>query len=269
MVKVAVDIVEEGLITREEALGRLDPAQLDQLLHPMIDPKADYEVVARGLNASPGAATGAIVFDADTAEERGRAGRGRRYSCGGRRAPDDFHGMVEAKGILTASGRPHLARRRRRARDGEAVRDGLRRALHQPRRARRRGSGAHELAEGDVITIDGGTGEVILGPVDLVPPQINAELRALARVGRRHPPAEGARKRRHACGRRQGARVRRPGDRALPHRAHVHGRGPAAARPGDDHGLGRGRAPRGTRQASCLSSRRTSRASSRPWPGSR
>ena len=101
MVKVAVDIVEEGLITREEALGRIDPAQLDQLLHPMIDPKADYEVVARGLNASPGAATGAIVFDADTAEERGRAGESvilvRQET-----SPDDFHGMVEAKGILTA-----------------------------------------------------------------------------------------------------------------------------------------------------------------------
>ena len=139
MVKVAVDLVEEGLISREEALGRLDPAQLDQLLHPMIDPKADYEVVARGLNASPGAATGAIVFDADTAEERGRAGESvilvRQET-----SPDDFHGMVEAKGILTAVGRPDLARRRRRARDGEAVRDGLRRALDQPRQSGRRGS---------------------------------------------------------------------------------------------------------------------------------
>src|SRR5207302_6434077 len=72
--KAAVTMVDEGLISREEAVGRIDPAQLDQLLHPMIDPKASLEVAARGLNASPGAASGAIVFDADTAEERGRAG---------------------------------------------------------------------------------------------------------------------------------------------------------------------------------------------------
>src|SRR5207253_3487277 len=72
--KAAVDMVDEGLISREEAVARIDPAQLDQLLHPMIDPKADLAVAAKGLNASPGAATGAIVFDSETAEERGRAG---------------------------------------------------------------------------------------------------------------------------------------------------------------------------------------------------
>jgi pyruvate, orthophosphate dikinase len=177
MVKVAVDLVEEGLISREEALGRLDPAQLDQLLHPMIDPKADYEVVARGLNASPGAATGAIVFDADTAEERGRAGESvilvRQET-----SPDDFHGMVEAKGILTAVGglTSHAAVvARGMGKPCVTACDGLS-VNYDERKAR---LGPHNLAEGDVITIDGGTGEVILGPVDLVPPQINQNFELL------------------------------------------------------------------------------------------
>jgi pyruvate,orthophosphate dikinase len=177
MVKVAVDLVEEGLISREEALGRLDPAQLDQLLHPMIDPKADYEVVARGLNASPGAATGAIVFDADTAEERGRAGESvilvRQET-----SPDDFHGMVEAKGILTAVGglTSHAAVvARGMGKPCVTACDGLS-VNHDERKAR---LGPHNLAEGDVITIDGGTGQVILGPVDLVPPQINQNFELL------------------------------------------------------------------------------------------
>jgi len=177
MVKVAVDLVEEGLISREEALGRLDPAQLDQLLHPMIDPKADYEVVARGLNASPGAATGAIVFDADTAEERGRAGESvilvRQET-----SPDDFHGMVEAKGILTAVGglTSHAAVvARGMGKPCVTACDGLS-INHEERKAR---LGVHDLAEGDVITIDGGTGDVILGPVDLVPPQINQNFELL------------------------------------------------------------------------------------------
>jgi pyruvate,orthophosphate dikinase len=177
MVKVAVDLVDEGLISREEALGRLDPAQLDQLLHPMIDPKADYEVVARGLNASPGAATGSIVFDADTAEERGRAGESvilvRQET-----SPDDFHGMVEAKGILTAVGglTSHAAVvARGMGKPCVTACEGLS-INHAERKAR---LGEHDLAEGDVITIDGGTGEVILGPVDLVPPQINQNFELL------------------------------------------------------------------------------------------
>src|SRR3990172_9855891 len=72
--RIAVEMVDEGLISREEAVARIDPAQLDQLLHPMIAPAAKIDVAARGLNAAPGAAPGAIVLDADTAEDRGRAG---------------------------------------------------------------------------------------------------------------------------------------------------------------------------------------------------
>src|SRR5207302_8364520 len=101
--KAAVDMVDDGLIAREDAVARIEPASLDQLLHPMIDPKAKVEIAATGLNASPGAATGAIVFDADTAEERGRAGESVilvRWET----TPDDISGMIHAQGILTSHG---------------------------------------------------------------------------------------------------------------------------------------------------------------------
>src|SRR5690242_5564030 len=101
--KAAVDMSGEGLITRDEAIARIDPSQLDQLLHPMLDPKAQFEVAARGLNASPGAACGKIVLDADSAEERGKAGEA-VILVGWETTPDDIHGMIHAKGILTAHG---------------------------------------------------------------------------------------------------------------------------------------------------------------------
>ena len=100
--KAAVAMVDEGLITREEAVGRIDPAQLDQLLHPMIDPAAALDVVAKGLNASPGAASGAIVFDADTAVERAKSGP--VILVRWETTPDDIHGMIAAEGILTVHG---------------------------------------------------------------------------------------------------------------------------------------------------------------------
>src|SRR5207245_7209375 len=102
-VKAAVDMVEEGLISPEEAIARIDPVQLDQLLHPMLDPTATWEVAARGLNASPGAASGRIVLDADTAEQRGKGGESVilvRWET----TPDDIHGLIQAAGVLTANG---------------------------------------------------------------------------------------------------------------------------------------------------------------------
>ena len=96
--KAAVDMVGEDLISREEAVARIDPAQLDQLLHPMIDPKAEVEVVATGLNASPGAACGKVVFDARTGpRSAGRAGEAVvlvRWET----TPDDIHGLIHAAG---------------------------------------------------------------------------------------------------------------------------------------------------------------------------
>jgi pyruvate, orthophosphate dikinase len=175
--KIAVDMVEEGLISREEAVVRIDPKQLDQLLHPMIDPEADYEAAAKGLNASPGAATGKVVLDADTAEERGKAGEDVilvRWETN----PDDIHGLLEARGILTAQGgmTSHAAVvARGMGKPCVAGCEGLSIDLER----RKISLDGREVAEGGVITIDGGTGEVIVGEVELVPPQINEDFQRL------------------------------------------------------------------------------------------
>jgi pyruvate,orthophosphate dikinase len=166
-------MTSEGLITREEAIARIDPAALDQLLHPMLDPNAEFEVAARGLNASPGAACGAIVLDADTAEERGKAGES-VILVGWETTPDDIHGMIQAKGVLTAHGgmTSHAAVvARGMGKPCVAGCDGL--TLDKDAKTVRIGD--HDLREGDVITIDGGTGRVIVGAVPLVPPQINED----------------------------------------------------------------------------------------------
>ena len=266
--RIATDMVDEGLIGRDDAIARIEASQLDQLLHPMIDPKATYDVAAKGLNASPGAAKGKIALDADTAEAWGKAGEDvilvRRETTPGRHPRAD-----------PGERRPHRARRHDLARggggarDGQAVRRGLRGAQGRPRRRGRSRSARHKLAEGDRLTIDGGTGEVILADVELVPPQINEhfetilgwadEVRRLRVRANADTPEDAAKAREF------GARGHRP----VPHRAHVHGRGPPAARARDDPGLERRRA-RARRSRSCSrSSRPTSRGSSRRWPGSR
>jgi pyruvate, orthophosphate dikinase len=175
--KAAVSMVDEGLISREEAVARIDPAQLDQLLHPMIDPKAQLEVVARGLNASPGAASGAIVLDADSAEERGRAGESVilvRWET----TPDDIHGLIQAAGILTAHGgmTSHAAVVARGM--GKPCVAGCE-DLTIDLEARTITLAGRRLAEGDTLTIDGGTGSVIVGEVELVPPQINEDFETI------------------------------------------------------------------------------------------
>jgi pyruvate,orthophosphate dikinase len=175
--RIAVDMVSEGLVSREEAVARVDAAQLDQLLHPTIDPKADYEVAAKGLNASPGAATGKVVLDADTAEESGKAGEDVilvRWET----TPDDIHGMLVARGVVTARGglTSHAAVvARQMGTPCVAGVDGL--SIDLDGRTIRLGDA--ELAEGDVVTIDGGTGEVIVGEVDLVAPQIDESFETL------------------------------------------------------------------------------------------
>jgi pyruvate, orthophosphate dikinase len=169
--RVAAEMVDEGLISRDEAVARIDPGQLDQLLHPMIDPTADVEVVTRGLNASPGAASGAVVLDAGTAEERGKNGESVilvRWET----TPDDIHGLIEAAGVLTAHGgmTSHAAVvARGMGKPCVAGCEGLSINLA----ARTISIGDRELREGDTITIDGGTGEVIVGSVPLVPPAID------------------------------------------------------------------------------------------------
>jgi pyruvate,orthophosphate dikinase len=169
--RIAVEMTGEGRVSREEAVARIDPAQLDQLLHPMIDPTADVDVVATGLNASPGAASGAVVLDADLAETRGREGEDVllvRWET----TPDDIHGLIHARGVLTAHGgmTSHAAVVARGM--GKPCVAGCE-ALSIDMDARTLRIGEVELREGDQLTIDGGTGRVIVGSVPLVPPAID------------------------------------------------------------------------------------------------
>jgi pyruvate,orthophosphate dikinase len=175
--RIAVDMVDEGAISREEAVARIDPGQLNQLLHPMLDPRAEYEVAARGLNASPGAAVGRVVLDADAAEERGKAGED-VILVRAETTPDDIHGVLESRGVLTAHGgmTSHAAVVARGM--GKPCVAGCE-ALTIDLKARSFRLGEEEVGEGEVITIDGSTGDVIVGPVDLVPPQIDENFETL------------------------------------------------------------------------------------------
>jgi len=174
--KAASSMVEEGLITREEAVQRIEPGSLDQLLHPMIDPKATLEIVARGLNASPGAASGGIVFDADTAVERAKSGP--VILVRWETTPDDIHGMIAAEGILTVHGgmTSHAAVVARGM--GKPCVAGCE-ELNLDAKSGTARIGGHELHEGDVISIDGGTGSVYVGEVPLVPPQLNEDFETI------------------------------------------------------------------------------------------
>ena len=174
--KAAAEMAGEGLITRAEAVARIEPGSLDQLLHPMIDPKAELAVAAKGLNASPGAASGGIVFDADTAVERAESGRVIlvRFET----TPDDIHGMIAAEGILTVHGgmTSHAAVVARGM--GKPCVAGCE-GLEIDADAKTARLGGQMLGEGDVITIDGGTGRVFIGEVPLVPPQLNEDFETI------------------------------------------------------------------------------------------
>jgi pyruvate,orthophosphate dikinase len=176
-VRVAVEMVDEGLITPEEAVLRVDPAQLDQLLHPTVDPNARVQVLTTGLPASPGAATGMVVFNPDEAAERGTAGEKvilvRRET-----SPEDFHGMVAAQAILTARGgmTSHAA----------VVARGMGKCcvagageLQVDEAYRRFSAGGVTVHENDWITLDGSTGRVILGQVPTVEPELSEHFRRL------------------------------------------------------------------------------------------
>lgn len=176
-VKIAVDMFNEGLISKEEAVARVDASQLDQLLHPMIDPTKEYNVVTTGLNASPGAAVGKVVFDADTAAARGKAGEAVilvRWET----SPDDIHGLIEAQGVLTSHGgmTSHAAVVARGM--GKPAVCGADQ-IKIDEESKQFTINSHVVKEGDVITIDGTTGNVILGAAELVPPQINENFQAI------------------------------------------------------------------------------------------
>lgn len=171
--KVASDLVAEGLITKEEALLRIEPKQLDQLLHPGIDPNHGKQPVAKGLPASPGAGVGEVVFDADVAAERGERGEPVvlvRYET----TPDDIHGVIVAQGVLTAHGgmTSHAAVVARGM--GKPCVAGAS-GIKIDAAAKQLTIGEHVFGEGDVITIDGSTGNIFGEAIALVPPQINED----------------------------------------------------------------------------------------------
>ena len=177
--KVAIDMEAEGLITKQEALLRVDPSQLDQLLHPQFDTKADYQVLAKGLNASPGAAVGGIVFssaDAVKAADEGKDVILVRWETN----PDDLAGMVAAKGILTShGGKTSHAAVIARGMGAPCVcgADALR--IDAAKKEVSVSGTDIVLHEGDVISIDGSTGTIVLGAVKLVSPTLSGDLETI------------------------------------------------------------------------------------------
>ncbi|MFY9115076.1 MAG: pyruvate, phosphate dikinase, partial [Dethiobacteria bacterium] len=176
-VKVAVDLVKEGIITREEAILRIQPDQLEQLLHRQIDERAKLDVIAGGLPASPGAASGQVVFDADTAQEWGEEGR-KVILVRTETTPDDIHGMIAAEGILTSRGgmTSHAAVVARGMGKPcvcgcESIRvDNANQCFQVDGRT---------VAKGEVISIDGATGRVIWGEVPMVEHRISGDFQTI------------------------------------------------------------------------------------------
>jgi pyruvate, orthophosphate dikinase len=175
-VKIAVDMVAEGLISKEEAVLRVDPASLDQLLHPVIDSKARVVIIARGLPASPGAASGKVVFTADDAVQQSK--KEKVILVRPETTPDDIHGMDAAKGILTARGgmTSHAAVVARGM--GKPCVTGCE-SIRVDLKAGTFTAGKYTVKAGDYITVDGGTGRVILGKVPTVEPSVSGDFAAL------------------------------------------------------------------------------------------
>ena len=175
--KIAVDLVNEGLITKQEAVGRIEPAGLDQLLHPTIDPKAERKIVATGLPASPGAAAGEIVFDSDDAEAAKAAGR-KVILVRVETSPEDIHGMHAAEGILTTRGgmTSHAAVVARGM--GKPCVSGAG-GLRVDYASQTMVAGGMTLKKGDFITIDGSLGQVLHGHVAMQEPELSGEFSTL------------------------------------------------------------------------------------------
>jgi pyruvate,orthophosphate dikinase len=170
-VRIACDMVDEGLISEQEAVARIPPNDLNQLLHPTIDPHSKLDLLTTGLPASPGAACGTVVFDADKAEQLGRAGQAvilvRRET-----SPDDFHGMVTAKAILTARGgmTSHAAVVARGM--GKPCVAGAQ-GLAVDEKTSRFSVNGRSVGEGEWITVDGSSGKVFAGQAALIPPELS------------------------------------------------------------------------------------------------
>ncbi|MDD5035109.1 MAG: pyruvate, phosphate dikinase [Methylococcaceae bacterium] len=177
LARTSVEMFNEGLITKEQALLRVNPYHLEQLLHPTLDPKHGKKPLAQGLPASPGAASGKVVFEADQAEILGRAGE-KLILVREETKPEDIHGFFAAQGILTSRGgkTSHAAVVARGM--GKACVAGAE-GIHVDTRARLATVGDITLHEGDIITIDGGSGNVYLGEIPTIDPVFSEELKTL------------------------------------------------------------------------------------------
>jgi pyruvate,orthophosphate dikinase len=177
LVRTSVDMVREGLINKDQALLRIPPEMLEQLLFPRLDPASGSAPVARGLPASPGAAVGHAVFDADRAEQQGRGGH-RVILVREETKPEDIHGFFASQGILTARGgkTSHAAVVARGM--GKPCVAGAE-GIHVDVQMRKAFIGDHSIGEGDLITIDGTTGDVYLGEVPMIEADFTSELETL------------------------------------------------------------------------------------------
>ncbi len=176
-IRIAVEMVQEGMLTKEEALLRIQPSQLDQLLHRRIDPSANLDVLAKGLPASPGAACGRIVFSADEADALAQKGE-KVLLVRTETTPDDIHGMIAAQGILTSRGgmTSHAA----------VVARGMGKPCVCGCEALRIDYDAQQLLvngrvfrRGDILSIDGTTGRVIAGEIKMIEPELSEEFNTL------------------------------------------------------------------------------------------
>jgi pyruvate,orthophosphate dikinase len=176
-INIAVDMVQEGLITRQEAVARVEARQLEQLIHPRVDPSASADPIGKGVPASPGAATGQAVFDADTAEEWGKAGKPVilvRVETN----PNDVHGMIEARGILTSTGGT--------ASHAALVARGMGRpcivgasSINVDVKKQQFSVNGTTVRQGEEITLDGTTGNVYLGKVPTIEPRPSSNFQTL------------------------------------------------------------------------------------------
>ena len=235
--RIAVELAEAGVIDQREAVRRVDPQALDQLLHPTLDPKAKREVIARGLPASPGAASGKIVLTADEAETQAQMGD-KVILVREETSPEDIHGMHAAAGILTTRGgmTSHAAVVARGM--GRPCVSGAGELRIDPK-ARTISVGGVTLKAGDIITIDGATGEVMLGEVPTVQPELSGDFATLMGWADERAPDEGPHQCRDPARRPHRAQVRRRGHRPVPHRAHVLRGRPHHRRAPHDHGRDR------------------------------
>ena len=178
-VRIAVEMCQDGLINTEQALLQINARDLDGLLHPIIDPNAEKEVMGTGLPASPGAAQGRVVFDADTAEAWAHSGE-QVILLRNETSPEDIHGMHAAEGIVTARGgmTSHAAVVARGM--GTPCVSGVS-ALNIARDATEASLGGYVLRQGDWLTLDGSRGEILLGQVRMMQPELGAHFETLMR----------------------------------------------------------------------------------------